>query len=197
MIKSNLFNLLFAIIFLFGAFSIANAQDGEPPPGANEFAPVRPNLLKELGLTKEQIQQLRRINGEWNPRRQKAQRDLNEAKRDLDEAIYLSETGEAEINQRKEGVKRAHSELINTQTTMQTLIRKVLTNDQLAKFRQLRQQFAQRQNNQNNRPLNRQNVKNQRLENQPNNQNRRLENQRNNQPARPLPKRILRPNQRP
>lgn len=186
MIKFNFYRPIFAVIFLFGAFLMANAQNGEPPSGANEFASARPNLLQELGLSRDQIQQLRQINREWNPRRQKAQRDFQEAKRNLDEAIYLDESNEAVINQRKEAVKFAHSELINTQTTMQTMIRKVLTNDQLAKFRQLRQQFAQRQNNPNNRQLN-----------QPNVQNRRLENQRNNQNVRPLQKRILRSNQRP
>lgn len=186
MIKVNFYSLILTIVFLIGAFSAVNAQN------ANEFAPARPNLLQELGLSRDQVQQLRQINREWNPRRQKAQRDFNEAKRDLDEAIYLDESNETLINQRKESVKLAHSELVNTQTSMQTLIRGVLTNDQLAKFRQLRQQFAQRQGKPNNRPLNLNNP-NRRLENQQNNPNRPLGNQTN----RPLPKRVLRQTQRP
>lgn len=176
MIKRNFYKLLFSAFLLFGAFTFANAQGG-PPPDGDEFAPPprRPNLLQELGLDKNQLQQLKQINREWNPRRQQAQRNFQEAKRELDEAIYLNELNDDLINQRKEAVKRAHDELINTQTTMQTMIRRVLTNQQLAKFRQLREQFAQRQDNPNQPPPN----------------------QRNNQLNRPLKNRIIRPNQRP
>lgn len=177
MIKRNFPKLFFLASLLFGAFTFVNAQGG-PPPEGDEFAtpPRRPNLLQELGLNKEQLQQLRQINREWNPRRQQAQRDFQEAKRELDESIYLSETTDELINRRKEAVKRAHDELINTQTTMQTLIRRILTNQQLARFRQLREQFAQNQGNPNKPPP---------------------INQRNNQLNRPLKNRIIRPNQRP
>jgi Spy/CpxP family protein refolding chaperone len=177
MIKRNFYKLLFSAFLLFGAITFANAQGG-PPPEGDEFAPPprRPNLLQELGLNKNQLQQLRQINREWNPRRQQAQRDFQEAKRELDEAIYLPNVDENLIDQRKEAVKRAHDELINTQTTMQTMIRRILTNQQLAKFRQLREQFAQRQGNPD-QPI--------------------PVNQRNNQLNRPLKNRILRPNQRP
>lgn len=156
---------------------MVSAQNGEPPPGADGFAPPpRPNLLQELNLSKDQIQQLRVINREWNPRRQNAQRAFRLAQRDLDESIYENEVDEATINRKKDAVKSAHDELINTQTTMQTMIRKILTNQQLAKFKQLRQQFAQKgQEKPINRPVN----------------------QRQNQPVRPLQKRILRPNQKP
>jgi Spy/CpxP family protein refolding chaperone len=185
MINANLQKLFFAVILVCGAFSFAFAQNGEPPPGDDFAPPRRPNLLQELGLSRDQIQQLRQINREWNPRKQQAQRAFQEAKRELDEAIYLDEANESIINQRKEAVKAAHSEFVNTQTTMQTLIRRILTNQQLARFRQLRQQFAQGQVKPNNRPLNR------------NNPNRRLENQQNNQPLRPRQNRVLRQNQRP
>jgi Spy/CpxP family protein refolding chaperone len=183
MISNTLYRFTCAAFLLFALFSVTNAQNGEPPPGGDGFAPPpRPNLLQELNLSKEQIQQLRIINREWNPRRQQAQRSFREAQRELEEAIYLDEADEGLINRKKEMVKTAHSELINTQTTMQTLIRNILTNQQLARFKQLRQQFAQRQGDPNGRPVN---------------QNNRPLNQRNNQPSRPLPNRILRPKQRP
>lgn len=185
MIKPNFYKLFFVLTLLFGGFTFVNAQNGEPPPGADGFAPPpRPNLLQELNLSKQQIQQLRQINREWNPRRQKAQRDFRLAQRELDETIYLDESNDELINQKKAAVKIAHDELINTQTTMQTMIRRILTNDQLARFRQLREQFAQKQANPNNRPLNPANIQNRRLGNQ-------------NQPIRPLKNRVAKPTQRP
>ena len=182
MISRNFYKIIFAAIFLCGLFTVSNAQNGEPPPGADGFAAPRPNLLQELNLSRSQIQQLRQINREWKPRQQQAQMAFREARRELDEAIYLDEADENLINRKKAAVNAAHSELIDTQTTMQTLIRNILTNEQLARFKQLRQQFAQRQGNPNNRP--------------PNPANRPV-NQRENPNIRPLKNKIWRPNQRP
>lgn len=185
MIKRNLQILIFAVILLFGGFTLVNAQNGEPPV-TEETTQTNADWLRSLNLSREQIQQLRRINGEWNPRLKQAQKQFKDAQRELNESIYRDELNDSLIQEKMGALQNAHTELIRTRTVMQTMIRRVLNNDQLAKFRRFREQ-AERPNA-TNRPLNPVNIR--RMENQP---NRRIQ----NQPVRPLQKRILRPNQRP
>ena len=55
--------LIFTILFLFTCFGIVSAQDNQDddmPPPQNQQR--RPNLLRELGLTQDQISQIREIN---------------------------------------------------------------------------------------------------------------------------------------
>jgi Spy/CpxP family protein refolding chaperone len=136
--------LIFISAIICYSFSIVLAQPDPPPPGS-QFAENRPpNLLQQLNLTKDQIQQLRVVNREWQPRLQKSQREFKAAQIDLDEAIYLDETSDEIINAKIEVVNATHSEMIRTRTMLQTLIRKILTKEQMERFRQLREDFQQR-----------------------------------------------------
>jgi Spy/CpxP family protein refolding chaperone len=177
MIKMKRLTLLFAFILLFGTFSMVSAQNGEPPPGAQPFAapPERPNLLQALGLSRDQVQQLRRLNAELQPQMRQAQRNLKEANEALDEAIYGDDANEDLIRERIRAVQQAHGEVIRRRALMETSIRKILTRDQLVRFRELRQNFQKRQGNRND----------------PNNP-KRIQN-----PNRTLKRGILRPNGRP
>jgi Spy/CpxP family protein refolding chaperone len=159
--KINLFSLIFAALMTVFAFSGVKAQDGTPTADAaqNLTEPVRPiRILQELGLSQEQIQQIRRINAARKPIMQEAQRKRQMANRNLDLAIYADNTTEEEIKARLREAQLAHNEFMQARALTEYLIRKVLTPEQLQKFRQLREEFLLQMNNPNNqrqRPLNR------------------------------------------
>lgn len=172
------FSLLFTLVLLFGTFAVVKAQNGEPPPGAQGFAPAQgPNLLEALGLTREQVQQLRRLNAVLQPQRKELQRNLKEANDALDEAIYADETNDEIIRERVRAVQQAQSELIRHRAFMETSVRRILTKEQLVKFRQLRE-------NSKNRPLNPNKMMNpNKMDEPPNGPLRRRLNRQNQRPA--------------
>lgn len=134
----------FAIIILISSFTAICAQVDEPPPigeGQPFASKRRPNLLQELGLNKNQIQQLRQINRELQPQMRQAQRNLREATQALDEAIYADESNDSLVQEKVKDLQMAQAEMIKNRTIMETSIRKILTREQLIKFRDLRQQF--------------------------------------------------------
>ncbi len=150
---------IFEMVILVAAISEVSAQDGgQPPPPGNQFnANRRPNLLEALGLSKEQVKQLRQLNVSLQPQLRQSEFNLREAKQSLDEAVYGDESSDAMIQERLQSFQTAQAEVAKIRTMMETSIRKVLTREQLFKFRQLRQQFAQRQPNPNKmqNPINR------------------------------------------
>ena len=121
-------------------------------------------IFQELGLTREQIQQIRRINQERKPIMQAAQRIWRQSNRDLDLAIYADDSTDEQIKELTKQAQNAQADLLKERTLTEYLIRKVLTPEQLVKFRQLREQIRQRienlkkqnkQNDETQRPLNR------------------------------------------
>ncbi|MBX7173190.1 MAG: periplasmic heavy metal sensor [Pyrinomonadaceae bacterium] len=134
-------------ILLFSILNVA-AQGGPPPP--NQFTEDknrRPGLLEMLGLTPDQVRQIRQLNKTLQPMRQEAQRRFAIANRALDEAIYADEVNEELINQRMKEAQLAQAELIKSKTMMETSVRKILTQEQLIKFRELRERAKQNQPN--------------------------------------------------
>ena len=155
--KLNLLSLIFAVLLLTCAFSTVNAQD-EPPidaPKAQVDGQRRPNLLQELGLTKEQRQQIRRLNADKQPMMREAQMRLREANRNLDQAIYADNVDETEIQARMKEAQIAQAEVIKIRSLTELAVRKILTPEQLAKFREVRRQFAERMENRQNQIKNR------------------------------------------
>ena len=145
--KLNLLSLIFAGLLLTCAFSTVKAQD-EPPIDAPkpqvDAQQRRPNLLQELGLTKEQRQQIRRLNAKNQPMMREAQMRLREANRNLDQAIYADNVDETEIQVRMKEAQLAQAEVVKIRTLTELAVRKILTPEQLAKFREVRRQFAER-----------------------------------------------------
>jgi Spy/CpxP family protein refolding chaperone len=139
--KKRIFFSLILVIFLTAlAFSTARAQEPAQTDNQTPNQTVRPfKILEELGLTRDQIQQIRRINQARKPIMQEAQRRWQMARRNLDLAIYADETTDDQM-------KVSQSELLKERTLTEYLIRKVLTPEQLVKFRQLREQLIQRMN---------------------------------------------------
>ena len=178
----NFYNLIFTALFLISSFSVANAQNQNSLQEAGSFSTersTRPNLLLELNLSKNQIQQIRRLNQERKTVMQESQLRLREANRALDEAIYSDSDNEAEIQLRLKEVQSAHTEAIRNRTITERAVRKILTPEQLARFRNLRSEFMQT-NNRGNLFNNRQN----RLRNLPKSlRQRRFQNQRNQRPV--------------
>jgi len=154
--KFKLFNLIFAVLFLTLTFTAVNAQDQPPPdapkPQFNE--PRRPNLLQELGLSQEQRQQIRRLNADKRPLIREAQMRLRQANRNLDQAIYADDVDETEIQARMKELQLAQAEVIKIRSLTELAVRKILTPEQLVRFREIRRQFAERLENRQNQRKN-------------------------------------------
>lgn len=148
--KLNLFNLLFAGLAIFSAFSGVSAQEEIPtdaPKSETRSGGRRPNLLRELGLSVEQTQRIRQLNADRKPLHQQAQQRFREAMRNLDQAIYADTVNEAEVQTRLKEVQAAQAEIARIRATSELEVRKILTPDQLVKFRELRRRFAEMREN--------------------------------------------------
>jgi Spy/CpxP family protein refolding chaperone len=171
--KLRLFSLI-VTLFVFG-LAIAETRAQEEMPPEEQRPPLervrRPNLLEELGLSREQIQQIRRINQARRPLMQEAQQRFREANRALDMAIYADSPNDADVQARMKDVQLAQAEVIKIRTQSEFAIRKVLTPEQLVKFRELRERFMRRMENRQNQPNQTEEPPNQREINNPNRQN--------------------------
>jgi len=154
--------LLTVILLLSASFISAQerpaAQDAAQQFDTTQPENTRPNLMRELGLSQEQIQQIRRMNAERKPVMNQAQRRLRMANRALDQAIYSDSVNEEDVQVRLKEFQAAQAEMVRLRFTNELAVRKILTPEQLVRFRELRQNFAEqrRQNMQNNpagRPL--------------------------------------------
>jgi Spy/CpxP family protein refolding chaperone len=140
--------LLIGLLFLVFS-STATAQPGQSLNGEGSPSPppqYRPNLLLELNLSNGQIQQIRRLNQERRAAMFESQRRLREAHRALDAAIYQDMENESEIDARIRDVQNAQVEVVRNRVSTERAIRKVLTPQQLSKFRELRERFSPENN---------------------------------------------------
>ena len=142
--------LIILVFILTVLTSIAFGQDGPPqqrgggnkPPIDGEMQPKRPNLIRLLGLTPEQAQHLRKLNQDRKPQMDSAMQRLRGANRALDETIYADSVDEAAFQARLKEVNQAQAEVARLRFTNELAVRKILTPDQLARFRDLRRRFA-------------------------------------------------------
>lgn len=140
-----------AAVFALSAF----AQDGpDNPPHQNQGGGPdnRPNVLRQLGLSRQQMEQIRRLNVERRPLMEAAQRRFREANRSLDQAIYADQVNEDEVQERIRETQLAQAELIKLRAMNEITIRRILTPDQLARFIRLRQRFDAAKANPGRRP---------------------------------------------
>ena len=137
------------LVFVSAAAAMAGssfAQDGPPPADGpqNERADDRrPNLLAELGLSPEQLQQIRRMNQERRPAIRDARLKMGEAARNLDMAIYADVVSDEDVKSRLKDFQAAEAELSRLRFESELAVRKILTPEQLVRFRELRRQFAE------------------------------------------------------
>jgi Spy/CpxP family protein refolding chaperone len=145
--RYRLFSILFAAMFaafmaLPVAAQTADRADAGSARNARQRIPRRPNLLAELGLSPEQIKQIREINTNRKPQMAEAQRKLREANRALDAAIYADTADRAEIDTRLKDFQTAQAEVARIRFNSELAIRSVLTPEQLGRFRELREKFG-------------------------------------------------------
>ncbi|MBA2621431.1 MAG: hypothetical protein H0U87_09545 [Acidobacteria bacterium] len=149
--KFNLYNLIFAATLSIFAFSNAKAQHQNNQTSAPNAAESKQNnpkirrqkILAQLGLSGEQIQQIRRINADRKPLLRAAQERLRAANRNLDQAVYADTGSEAEMQSRIRETQAAQAEVIKIRATTEAEVRRVLTNEQLGRFREIRRQFVE------------------------------------------------------
>jgi len=164
----NLLTLILVGLLLTVSLQAVKAQDETAPTDApnQNFKKPRPNLLVELELSQEQIRQIRRINREKQPLLRNVQQRLGEAKRNLDQAIYADTVDESDVQAKLKEVQIAQAEVFRIRSTTEFAVRKILTPEQLVKFREVRQRFMQAIENRQNQPRNRRlNNQNQRSNN--------------------------------
>lgn len=135
-------NLILVALLMLSSIAMVDAQprNGRPPKG--NFRPQQ--ILRELNLSREQIQQIKRIHEDRREQMQGAQRRLREANRNLDQAIYADSVNETEIESRMKEVVQAQEQVIKIRNMTELAVRKILTAEQLSRFRELREKFIRR-----------------------------------------------------
>lgn len=139
-----------AILMILALAVMAYAQ-GPPPQGEprREFAAgdERPNLLQALGLSQDQVRQIRMMNRDRKPLMEAAQQRLREANRALDMAVYGDDLDEADVAMRLKEFQQAQADIAKIRFQSELSLRKILTPDQLVRFRGLRQRMARARDN--------------------------------------------------
>jgi len=145
-------------------------------PGNNNGQPNRQNkLAEELGLSTDQVGEIQAIRRRTAQSLRQARQNFQQAKKELDEAIYADSVDEQDLRLKLKRVSEAQAEITRTQALREYAVRKVLQPKQLKRFRELRKNFANR--NGNKRRLNQNQRK--RIQNRRNQRR----NQRNQQPT--------------
>src|SRR6476661_4218248 len=125
-------------LFTFIAFAlfagVISAQDTRPADPqqmkhqrSGRGGDMRANFLHSLGLSDEQIQQIRQLNAERRPLMEAAQKHLREANRTLDAAIYADQVIDAEFEARLRDVQSAQAEVSRLRYENELAVRRVLT----------------------------------------------------------------------
>lgn len=138
------YNLLFLLILTVCALTTVKAQTQtttNQPVEENSVKERRGDLLEKLGLTADQIQQFRRVNAEKRPQMRAAQQRLKAATRALDEAVYADAPDEAEVQNRIKEAQTAQAEVIKIRSLTEFAVRRILTAEQLTRFREARRRF--------------------------------------------------------
>lgn len=120
-----------------------NAQDGPGEPAG----PPPQDPISQLRLTPEQRQRIRAIREQNKEQRAAINQRLRESNFALEQALDADNPNEAEIEQRLRDVATAQAASTRMRVMTELSIRRVLTTEQLALWRVLRQQNA------NQRPL--------------------------------------------
>lgn len=141
----KIFLIAIISVIFYGEALAQETQDVKaheaPLSNANQSLDIRQNVLLQLGLTREQVQQIRRLNQERKPLMEAAQRRFREANLALDIAIYSDQTSDADVEARLSEVQIAQAEVVKLRFASEYAVRKILTSEQLIRFRDLRQKF--------------------------------------------------------
>jgi Spy/CpxP family protein refolding chaperone len=133
--------LFFLILALMISSAVAQEHEEAPKQDAAGQRGQRPRLMEALGLSPEQIKEIARLNRERRPQMQSAQQKLRESVRNLDMAIYSDSVSDSEFSSRLAEHQIAQAEVARLRFEGEFAMRKVLTPEQLVRFRDLRGQF--------------------------------------------------------
>ncbi len=150
--------LVLITVFVFAAGITAQSNritDIRTPnakrPSVSNPPDNRTAAIRQLGLTREQRQQYRKINVERRPLMDEAQKRLRDASRSLDEAIYGDKVSEADVEARLRAFQAAQAEVARIRFMKEFAIRQILTPEQLIRFREMRRRFERVRRNAENR----------------------------------------------
>jgi Spy/CpxP family protein refolding chaperone len=145
--------LLFTFLVFAGAVSAQDnpppPQEGDrmPPPGMQQGPPRqeddRGEILRQLNLTQDQFKAIRKLLGDNGPLVRDAQRDFREAQEALDEAIYADTVDDALVQSLTKRSADAQATLMKLRTINEFAIRRILSPEQVTRFRELRKQQMQ------------------------------------------------------
>lgn len=145
--KKHDFSILMLVLLLVSvSFATVKAQDENAPVQATGKN-GRPNLLSELDLSPDQIQQIQRVNREKQPLVRAARMRLKEANSALDKAIYDDLADESVIKTRLKEAQIAQAEFTKVRSMTEFAVRKILSPEQLVRFREIRLRFMEKNEN--------------------------------------------------
>ncbi|HQZ98276.1 MAG TPA: hypothetical protein PLP21_18295 [Pyrinomonadaceae bacterium] len=133
--------LFLALAFIPTSAALAQETTPTPPPAADKSVDFRTNALRQLGLSREQLQRIRVLNQERKPIMDAAQMRLRQANRALDEIIYADNASEPDFQARLKDFQLAQAEVAKIRFLNELGVRRILTQDQLIRFRRLRERF--------------------------------------------------------
>jgi len=142
--------LVFAVAVIAQDDKTSQGQDAQRP-AADKPPDIRTAALRQLGLSREQLQQIKKLNVERKPLMDAAQKRLRETNRALDESIYADGASDADVQARLKEFQAAQAEVAKIRFTNELAVRRILTSDQLVRFREMRQRFERARENIENR----------------------------------------------
>lgn len=151
--------LLVSIALLSGA-AFAAGQENQigPQQTQNSQARLGGDPIRQLNLTAEQVEKIRAIREQNKNERLAINQRLRQAQRAIDDAIEADNPNEVLIEQRARELAEAQLAATRMRVITELRIRRVMTTEQLAKLRALRQQALnlreqrRNQSNQDQRP---------------------------------------------
>lgn len=131
------------LVFALIPVSTVLAQETVTAPPLAAYKPVdfRTNALRQLGLSRDQLQRIRVLNQERKPIMDAAQMRLRHANRALDEIIYADNAPEADFQARLKDFQMAQADVAKIRFLNELGVRRILTQDQLIRFRRMRDRF--------------------------------------------------------
>lgn len=143
--RNLIFTICLAALTMLGSAVVygqgARAAVPTPTPEAVQN-PQRPELFRQLGLTQDQVAKIRRLNIARKPMADAAQDRLKRAMMALDQAIYADVLDEADVVAKVREAQQAQGEVQRLRFFNELAVRKILSPEQLVRFRELREGFA-------------------------------------------------------
>lgn len=143
--KYLIFLSLTALLFVSAVHAQEEPDGDQPRPqwqnGGQPPVDIRGNALRQLGLSKEQTERIQQINIDRRLEMEAAQKRLHEANRALDAAIYADVVNDADVEAKLSEVNAAQNAVARLRFMNELAVRRVLTPEQLVRFRELRHEF--------------------------------------------------------